>query len=333
MSEYRAKDRQDEKHIDIDLPEIDKAVSTNIIAHLINDLKDRRKDFWIKRIFRYTFLLIGIVIFVQMQMGLYGYSALPSSKTVGVVRVEGLIAGNTAASANAVIPVLEDLFNAEKIEGIVLHIKSGGGSPNESERINDYIDHMKKKTGKKVVAVCDGVCASAAYMIAIHSEKIYASRYTIVGSIGAIMQGWDFHKTIDLIDADYRVFASGEYKDLMNTYKALDTNKAAKLQGLVNKMAQTFKDEVIVNRDGKVTTEYDVYTGEVFDGKEAYSYGLVDQIGTLEMALNEEFPDLPVKRFAVRRGETGLLNKLFSEVKDDVYALLGISETPIQFKL
>lgn len=320
---------------DIDLPEVDRAVSKSVIQHLVADMKDRRKDFWVGRIFRYSFYTIGLIVFVQMQMGLYGYSVMPDSKTVGVVAVEGVVASNTTASGDAIIPVLKDLFNTKEIEGIVLLLKSGGGSPNEAERINAYIDLMKKKTGKRVIAVCDGMCASAAYMIALHADEVYASRYTIVGSIGAILQGWDLHKTIDLIDADYRVFSSGEYKDLMNSYKKLDDAKTTKLQTLVNGMATIFKDEVLKHRGEKIKTDYDLFTGEIWDGKTALDYGLIDRVGTLETALQEQFPGVNVKRFAVRRAQTTLMNKLFSYVDEKIMMMTGINstETPIQFKL
>jgi protease-4 len=77
---------------------------------------------------------------------------------------------------------------------------------------------LKKKHNKPIYAAIQNVGASAAYMIAMNTDRIYAGRYSLVGSIGAVMSSWDVHKALNKFDIHQDVYASGQLKSMLNPF-------------------------------------------------------------------------------------------------------------------
>src|SRR5258706_16001530 len=179
-------------------------------------LRERKSDRRLKLGWRVATL--GSVVFFVVAYGLsvafaFGWRAGPRSDVVGVVRIEGEIAAGNLASAEKVVPAIARAFESDKVKAVVLSIDSPGGAPVEAERIYRAIDAMKAANpDKPIVAVINNMGASAAYMIALHADRIYAAQYSLVGSIGAVLTGWDFSKAIGRVDVAQRVYASGNLK-------------------------------------------------------------------------------------------------------------------------
>jgi len=251
-------------------------------------------------------------------VGWLGYRFLPGSDAVAVVPIQGPIAMGTPASADAVNPILKKLFGSDNVKGIVLLINSGGGSPSEAERITRLIDQLREESGKPVYAACSGMCASAAYLIALHTDRIYAGRYSWTGSIGAIMKGWDFRAVLDRFEVDQRVFASGPMKDLMNPYKELSPEMEQKLVQLVDKSAESFFDEVRYYRGDALSQDHNLFTGEVWTAEDSLEYGLIDELGTLEEIVEGRFEDLPMKFYVPKKRRNSFFESILSEVAIEV---------------
>lgn len=203
------------------------------------------------------------------------------SDSIAVVEINGELGVGRPASADKIIPVLRTAFENEKVKVVILEINSGGGSPTESERINYEIDRLKQKYHKPIWAVIDTLGASAAYMIAIHTDKIVAGRYSLVGSIGVIMQGIDAHKLAERFDIKQNVYVSGPFKDLMNPLRAPSEEEKKVLQAIVDNAATTFIEEVKTQRGARLTRN-DIFTGQVWNGSDAVKFGLIDEVGTIE---------------------------------------------------
>lgn len=281
-----------------------------------------------KKVKRWLFMII-ILVFVSftalVKLSELGYEFLPNGKVVAVVPIKGVVADGKSASADAVIPIITKLFEQPNIKGIVLDIQSGGGSPNEAERIYKTIERLKKKTGKKVISVCDSVCASAAYMMAIRGDKVYASEYTMVGSIGAIIQGWDFSESIKLADAKYRIFKSGKHKDFISPYKPVSKDTSVEIQRLVDDFANIFIEDVKQVRDGKLINDENLFTGNVWAAHQAVDFGLIDEIGTLEEVLEAHWPGVASTRFMPRTADSDFLDRVFGYVDTKIDAVLGLN--------
>ena len=226
-------------------------------------------------------VLFGIVYFLFF-LNTTGFRWGPFADSVGVVRIEGPIASNERASADNIVPILEKAFANSSVKAIVLSIDSPGGAPVESERIYTAMSTLKKKYPKPVVAVINNVGASAAFMIALHADKIVAAKYSLVGSIGAIMSPWQLDRAIAKFDVSQRVYASGRLKAFLNPFTPVSPEVDAKAHQLVNQLGGFFLEEVKARRGDRLKQGVDVSSGEVWSGQEAKDLGLVDIVGTLD---------------------------------------------------
>src|SRR5213075_682285 len=93
-----------------------------------------------------------------------------------LIEVRGEIAADTEASAERIDSALKAAFEEKTAKAIVLRINSPGGSPVQAGIINDEIKRLKALQKKKVYAVCEEVCASGAYYIAVGADEIYTDK-------------------------------------------------------------------------------------------------------------------------------------------------------------
>lgn len=195
------------------------------------------------------------------------------------------------------------------VNAVVLSIDSPGGAPVEAERINQALAALKAKHGKPVVAVIQGIGASAAYMVAMHADQVYAGKYSLVGSIGAVMTAWDVHEALARLNVRQRTYTSGPLKAMLNPYEAPNERGHAKARALVNQVGQAFATEVRERRARTLQPGFDVATGEVWGGLEAKSLGLVDEIGTLEQVVQDRW-GLRMHDFGPRGSELGMFSAM-----------------------
>ncbi len=57
----------------------------------------------------------------------------------------------------------------------MLHINSPGGSPVQSQRVDDEIRYLEAQGDKPILAVIEDIGASGAYYMASAADRIYAS--------------------------------------------------------------------------------------------------------------------------------------------------------------
>lgn len=222
------------------------------------------------------------VVYLLFFLSSTGFRWGPFGDVVGVVRIEGPIASNERASAESIVPLLEKAFANPNVKAVVLSIDSPGGAPVESERIYTAIGSLKRKHSKPVVAVINNIGASAAFLIALHADKIVAGKYSLVGSIGAIMAPWQLDRAIAKFDVTQRVYASGRLKSFLNPFTPVSPEVDMKAQKLVDQLGTFFLEEVKARRGTRLKQGVDVATGEVWPGPEAKDLGLVDSVGTLD---------------------------------------------------
>lgn len=266
------------------------AVGNALIEDLIKERKSERNWRHIKRIVISGSAVVIFGIYVGFYVTSMGYRVIPNSDVVGVVRITGPIEDESkTASANAVIASLSTAFGKPNVKAIVLAIDSPGGKPGESERIYNYIETKRKETGKPIVAVIGNTGASAAYMIAVHCDKIYAGKYSLVGSIGAILSSWDFHKVAERFEVTHKVYASGSLKGMLDPWTPSTPEAEFKAQSMVNAMGKVFAKEVTALRGSKLVAGVDFFTGEVWSGEQAKELGLVDEVNTLDAMIKQQY--------------------------------------------
>ena len=128
----------------------------------------------------------------------------------------------------------------------------------------------------------NNIGASAAYMIAMHADRVVAGKYSLVGSIGAIMTPWRLDRAISKFDVAQRAYASGPLKEFLNPWTPISPAVDEKAKLMVNQIGQTFVADLHATRGDKLKPNFNYGTGEPWSALEAKELGLIDEIGTLD---------------------------------------------------
>ena len=204
---------------------------------------------------------------------LYGEITIDQSNS-GLINSQKVVADD-------IISQLREAEQDSSVKAIVLEINSPGGSAVASSEIAETVKSLNKTT----YAIIRDVGASGAYWIASATNKIYASPTSITGSIGVISSYLEFSQLFDKYGVTYERLVAGKYKDLGTPFKNLTLDERALLQKKLDRIHQTFINEVVINRNLNQNNINKISTGEFFLGTEALDLGLVDALATKEQAI------------------------------------------------
>lgn len=212
------------------------------------------------------------------------------------IDVEGVIVRDGKRLA-----AVEALAEDDDARAVVVHIDSPGGTVAGGESLHRALRAVSER--KPVVAVLDGLATSAAYMVAIAADRIYARESTLTGSIGVVLRTAEISSLLETIGVRTRTFRSGGLKSVPDPLEPVSPQAAAAAQDLIDEIYAMFRD-LVLERRGLASAE-EFADGRVFTGRRAVEAGLVDEIGGQRAALawlESRIPeDLPVRRVGPRR--------------------------------
>ncbi|TDM04539.1 signal peptide peptidase SppA [Macrococcus carouselicus] len=179
---------------------------------------------------------------------------------------------------------LEEIKADQSIKGMLMVVNSPGGGVYESAEIHDKIEEIKK-SGKKVYVDMKNVAASGGYYISAPADKIFASRETLTGSLGVIMQSMNYKELADKYGVKFNTIKSGAHKDIMSPTKEMDAEERRILQSLVDESYNAFVNVISEGRNMPEAKVRKLADGRVYSGLQAQKNGLVDELGLEEDAL------------------------------------------------
>jgi protease-4 len=209
-------------------------------------------------------------------------SSGPLGAHTAVVEIRGAIASDADANAASIVSALRAAFEEPAAQAVVLLIDSPGGSPVQAGIINDEIRRLKALHEKKVYAVVEETCASAAYYIAVAADEIYADKASLVGSIGVLMDGFGFTGLMDKIGVERRLMTAGENKGFLDPFSPSDEKQQAVVQAMLDDIHQQFIGVVREGRGDRLKENADTFSGLVWNGQQAVAEGLVDGLSSLD---------------------------------------------------
>ncbi|WP_267122700.1 S49 family peptidase [Xanthomonas sacchari] len=256
---------------------------------------ERRKGTWfiVKCTFGALIMLSVVLLNLNNVRRLMGANSDPVRDSVALINITGGIGLAGQADAASVVPLIEQACQAERVTELVLVIDSPGGSPTDADRI---VSAMKvcREAKKPVTSVIGSLGASAAYMVAMHTDRVYASRYSLVGSIGAITRYVDASGLAERVGLTEQVFKSGDLKGGPSNLSATSPADAALMKELVDKVADDFYLQLKATRGPKLKGGRQLLlSGRIWTAPDALQLGLVDEIAVLE--------DLKLSRFKGKR--------------------------------
>ena len=179
---------------------------------------------------------------------------------------------------------MEDALGKADVHAIALVMDSPGGEVAGAFELADRIYAARGR--KPIVAVADGMAASAAYLAASAADEVVLTNTSYVGSIGVVMRHVDFSRALanDGITVSH-IFA-GEHKIDGNPYQPLPDAVRAALQADIEGLYQMFVQAVAKHRGMDEQAVRDTRAG-VYRGVAAVAARLADRIGTVDAVVAE----------------------------------------------
>jgi protease-4 len=194
-----------------------------------------------------------------------------SSPHVARLTVGGLIRNDRDR-----LKMLDDIAKSGA-KAVIVSIDSPGGTVAGSEALYDGIRRLAEK--KPVVAVVEGISASGSYIVALATDRIFAPRNAIIGSIGVIFQYPNVSELLKHVGVAVEEIKSTPLKAAPNGYEPTSPEAKAAIRGLVEDSYGWFKGLVRERRaldDAKLNVAAD---GRVFTAHQALPLNLIDEIG------------------------------------------------------
>ena len=154
-----------------------------------------------------------------------------------------------------------------------------------SEEIYREVKRIRDEKKKRIVASMETVGASGAYYVASATNKIYADKGSIVGSIGVIAEWVNYGELLKWAKLDAITMKAGEFKDTGNPTREMTPAERAYFQGLIDDMHMQFIQAVADGRHAKEGDIRAIADGKVWTGEQALPMKLVDQISDFEGAV------------------------------------------------
>lgn len=193
---------------------------------------------------------------------------------------------------------IRKLRKNKSVKAVVLRVNSPGGSAFASDLMWRELELLKKE--KPFIVSMGNYAASGGYYIACNSDKIYAEENTITGSIGVFGVLMNVQKTMeDKLGMTTDGVSTGKYSDFPNPTKQWSEAEKQIMQKQIDRIYDSFIGKVAEGR--KLTKEQvnEIAQGRVWSGEDALKVGLVDEIGSLNDAIEYASKQAEVDNYKV----------------------------------
>lgn len=210
-----------------------------------------------------------------------------AKRKIAVIYADGEIVdggGKSGVAGDRFASLISKVCADSTVKAVVLRVNSPGGSVLASEKIKTELDNLKET--KPVVASYGGYAASGGYWISNGCEKIFSDATTLTGSIGVFGLVPDFSKTAkDVLHIGVESVSSHRHGDMFSLTRPFDQSEYSYMTRSIETIYGKFVSIVAENRSLPETTVDSIAQGRVWTGADALTVHLVDEIGTLEDAV------------------------------------------------
>lgn len=217
-----------------------------------------------------------------------------SHHNVFVIDFSGDIKASETSSLTEEINAI--LAVANKEDEVVVRLESTGGVVNGYGLAAAQLARIKSAGIHLVVAV-DRVAASGGYMMASIADKIIASPFAVLGSIGVVAQLPNIHRLLSNKGVDIELHTAGKYKRTLTMFGENTEAGREKFKSELEDVHVLFKAHINTYRPS-VDIEK-VATGEYWFGKMALELNLVDDLMTSDAYLLEKYHTEQAKLYQV----------------------------------
>ncbi len=180
----------------------------------------------------------------------------------------------------------------DQVRAVVVRIVSPGGTITGSDYIHHHLQKLREEKDIPLVVSMGGMAASGGYYVAMavgeQPGTIFAEPTTTTGSIGVVIPYYDLSGLLQRFDIQDDSLVSHPNKRMLSMTRPLSEDQREILQTYLGAAMTRFKDII---RQGRPRFREDpealeaLATGEIFTAEQAKEFGLVDEIGFLEAAI------------------------------------------------
>jgi len=182
-----------------------------------------------------------------------------------------------------IIEALQKVRRDDKIKAIVLRVNSPGGSALASDLIWRELEITKKE--KPLVVSMGNLAASGGYYIACNADKIIAEPTTITGSIGVFGMIPNVSVLADRMGINAEQVGTNKQSLGYSVFEPMSEDFHNVVKESIEDVYATFVNRVSKGRNMTFAQVDSIAQGRVWTGAEAVKNGLVDQLGSLDNAI------------------------------------------------
>lgn len=247
-----------------------------VIEKIINDKygpsNQKKQSIWF-------WLCLLLIIFVVYHVYRSFFQRTAPSEHIALLHLDGEISTRNDTLKNFTDSLEEIYDNQRYVKAVILEADSPGGSPVIADTIYQQIKHYQARYPRiPIYTVINDVCASGCYYIASATNKIYANRVSLVGSIGVIMMDIDASELAHKLGIKDRTKTAGEYKTLANPLQKQSPEQQQYLSHLLAEVHTVFIDSVKNGRGKRLHWQEhpEIFSGKIYTGIDAQKLGLID---------------------------------------------------------
>ena len=239
---------------------------------------------------RVTIWRIAAVVLGLLFLGAFFFGDRQMAGSAGIlphiarINVSGVITDDRKLQA-----LIDRVAKADQVKAVIFDINSPGGTTTGGEAMYDAIRRLAEK--KPVVATCGTLATSAAYIVALATDRNFVYGNTITGSVGVIFQWANVTELMKTLGVQMEEVKSGPLKAVPNPFEPIDERARAMTAEMVDDAMAWFLGLVSERRDIEPSSVPGLTDGRIYSGRQAVKLKLVDQIGDERAAmrwLNEE---------------------------------------------
>lgn len=228
---------------------------------------------------------------------------------IAIVHIDGAIAlgkrqtspfgATDGAFSEEIRKAIGQLAAEPRVRGVVIRVNSPGGSATASEIMLQAITELQQK--KPVVVSMGNYAASGGYYVACRANRIFANPNTITGSIGVVAGKLATAQMWNRFGINFSPIERGKKAGILYSSRPFEPEAREELQNWMNSIYAVFKNHVTEGREGKLSKDIDeIAGGRVYTGTQALELGLVDELGTLDDAVDYLVAELKLEDYEVR---------------------------------
>ncbi len=174
------------------------------------------------------------------------------------------------------------IADSSRGDEVVLLLNSGGGTVTGYGLAASQLSRLKSRNLPLTVCV-DEVAASGGYMMACVGDRIVASPFAVLGSIGVVATMPNFYERLQREGVSVEDITAGKFKRTLTPYKKSSDKDRSKVQSDVDDILKLFTEHIKKHRPSLDLGN--VATGETWLGTDALKLKLCDSVGTSDEVL------------------------------------------------